>query len=59
MPNDEGVSNDQMTDAGGEPGSDTRTAFRTCPLCEAGCGLETLDGQLGMLDRPLLTQEEN
>ena len=20
--------------------SDTRTAFRTCPLCEAGCGLE-------------------
>ena len=21
-------------------GSDTRTAFRTCPLCEAGCGLE-------------------
>ena len=24
--------------------SDTRTAFRTCPLCEAGCGLEiTLD----------------
>ena len=21
-------------------GSDVRTAFRTCPLCEAGCGLE-------------------
>src|SRR5258706_9988679 len=20
--------------------NDTRTAFRTCPLCEAGCGLE-------------------
>ncbi len=22
------------------PGSATRTAYRTCPLCEAGCGLE-------------------
>ncbi len=23
-----------------EPGTDTRIAYRTCPLCEAGCGLE-------------------
>src|SRR5436305_103990 len=27
-------------------GTDTRTAFRTCPLCEATCGLAiTLDGE--------------
>ncbi|HLM29647.1 MAG TPA: hypothetical protein VK360_06980, partial [Acidimicrobiales bacterium] len=30
-----------------EPG-DTSVAFRTCPLCEAGCGLEiTLHGTNG------------
>ena len=27
-------------DMNGNDGSDVRTAFRTCPLCEAGCGLE-------------------
>ena len=27
-------------DGGGAPAGATRTAFRTCPLCEAGCGLE-------------------
>lgn len=29
-------------------GTDTRTTFRTCPLCEAGCGLEitVTDGQV-------------
>jgi anaerobic selenocysteine-containing dehydrogenase len=35
---------------GSEPthGADTRTAFRGCPLCEAGCGLEiTLRGEPG------------
>jgi anaerobic selenocysteine-containing dehydrogenase len=31
--------------------SEERTAFRTCPLCEAGCGLEisVVDGQVGRI----------
>jgi len=34
-----------VTTAGVSPASGRRTAFRVCPLCEAGCGLEiTLDG---------------
>ena len=30
---------------------ETRTAIRTCPLCEAGCGLEisVVDGQVGRI----------
>jgi len=37
------------TDEPNEPaGGSTRTAFRTCPLCEAGCGLEiTVKGAPG------------
>ena len=31
---------DVRTGAATSPGPATRTAFRTCPLCEAGCGLE-------------------
>jgi anaerobic selenocysteine-containing dehydrogenase len=27
-------------ETGTEPGTDSRIAYRTCPLCEAGCGLE-------------------
>ena len=28
------------SETGTETGTDTRIAYRTCPLCEAGCGLE-------------------
>lgn len=31
---------DEATTAAADRATDTRTAFRTCPLCEAGCGLE-------------------
>jgi anaerobic selenocysteine-containing dehydrogenase len=36
------TANDTRNDTANEHGAfgDTRTAFRTCPLCEAGCGLE-------------------
>jgi len=29
-----------MGDGNGAAGNGSRTAFRVCPLCEAGCGLE-------------------
>ncbi len=37
----------ESTSTATQPGpAETRTAFRTCPLCEAGCGLEiTIKGQ--------------
>ena len=28
------------SETGTKPGGETRIAYRTCPLCEAGCGLE-------------------
>lgn len=34
------VAPDVRADAPARTGPATRTAYRTCPLCEAGCGLE-------------------
>src|SRR5215218_7912472 len=37
---DRGIRPEPGPDTGAAATTATRTAFRTCPLCEAGCGLE-------------------